>query len=886
MKARIGSLLRNLFRKPRLECELDEELRAYIELLTREKIASGMAPDQAARAARMETEMEQVKEEVRDVRAGAWLEELATDLRYGVRVLAKNPGFAVIAALTLALGIGTTTAVFTVVYGILLRPLPFPQPDQIVSVWEVDGKGHRMNFADPNFEDLRAQNRSLDGFAEYAWGIESISGGAQPTRTAVAYVSRDFFPILRVDPALGRTFLPEEQRFGASPAALVSYGYWQQYLGGQNLTTVKLTIEDRVVSVVGVLAPGFRFPEGCDIWIPRELLERLPSRTAHNWHALGRLRDGSSFRQAQAQLTTIARQLKQQYGRDIEMEAAAVAPLREAMTGQSREGLLVLLGAVGFLLLIACANVVNLLLAQAAARERELAIRSALGAERRRIVKQFLTEALVLALIGGALGVLAAFWGVRALIAVAPRTLPRIDQVSLNMPVLLFALGVSLLVALALGVVTALRATSADPQQALAQGSRAEAGTTHSHRFGRALVSAQVSITLVLLVGAGLLGRSLLRVLSIDPGFRTEHIVTMDLALPPAEKDAEKLRRRQFLDVLFARLRLINGVTDVGGTSGLPLGSDIPNGTYVLMNPQDSAPKMQDLERLFHETTRTGNALYSAVTEGYFRTLDIPLLRGRLFDERDGPDAPHVAIISESLAREKWPQQDALGRTIEFGNMDGDLRLLTVVGVVGDVRASTLESPPEPTIYVNYRQRPQATRFTVVMQTTGSPGSVAASARDVAQALDPNLPPKFSTFTQVFARTLQTRRFNLVLVGVFAATALLLAMAGIYGVMAYVVSRRTREFGVRMALGATGGDVLSMVLGQGIRTTAIGVVIGIAGACALTRTMRSMLFGVSATDPLTFAGVAMALGFIAALACYIPARRATRVDPMVALRYE
>ncbi len=888
MVARIGSLLRNLFRKPRVERELDEEMRAYVDLLTAEKIAAGVAPNEAARTARLEAEMEQVKEQVRDVRSGAWLEELAADLRYGVRVLAKNPSFATVAVLTLALGIGATTAIFTVVYGILLRPLPYAEPDRIVQVWEEDGEGHRMNLADPNFEDVRAQSHSLQGLAEYAWGVESVSGGAQATRSGVAYVSRDFFPILRVEPVVGRGFAPDDQRFGATPVALVSYGYWQEYLGSaRDLTAVKLIMEQGATSVVGILPSGFQFPDGCDIWVPRELLPRYPSRTAHNFHGLARLRDVVSLTQAQAELSTIAQRLKQQYGRDINMEGVGVAPLREAMTSRARDTLLILFGAVGFLLLIASANVTNLLLAQAAARERELAIRAALGAERRRLVKQFLTEALLLALIGGAVGVLAAFWGVRALLALAPRNLPRLEEITLTLPVLLFALAVSVSVALVLGITTAWRATKADPQHALGGGSRAETGTAHGRRLGRALVAAQVAITLVLLVGAGLLGRSLLRVLSVDPGFRTEHVVTMDLALPPAEKEAEKVQRRYFMDTLFTRLRQIPGVADVGGTTDLPLASDASNGTYILMGPNDPLPKrMEDLSILFHDTNRTGNALYCATTAGYFRALGIPLLRGRLFDERDGPDAPQAALISESLAREKWPNQDPLGRLIEFGNMDGDLRFLTVVGVVGDVRESTLETPPQPTIYVNYRQRPQATSFNVVMQTNGDPKSTTASARDIVQALDPNLPPKFGTFTQVFARSLQTRRFNLMLIGVFAGTALLLAMAGIYGVMAYAVARRTREIGVRMALGASGGDVLGMVLRQGIQTAAVGVVIGIAGAFALTRTMQSLLFGVSATDPLTFAAVALLLGLIAALACYVPARRATKVDPMVALRYE
>jgi predicted permease len=618
------------------------------------------------------------------------------------------------------------------------------------------------------------------------------------------------------------------------------------------------------------------------------LEERLPSRTAHNLHAIARLKDGISPGQALAELSGIARRLKQQYGRDIDMADAAIEPLREAETGQTRPALLMLLGAAAFLLLIACVNVVNLLLTQATARGRELAIRAALGAERRRLLQQFLTEALLLSLVGGAFGVLAAFWGIRGLLALAPSNLPRLEEVSLNTPVLLFALAVSVAVAADVGLITGVRATDTDPQGVLAETGRDQAGTVRSRRLGAVLVSAQLAVTLVLLIGAGLLARSLLRVLSVDPGFRMDNILTIDLALPPAERDAEKVRRVQFLNELFARLRAIPGVQEVGSTSGLPLASDafIADGTYILLSSSEPTPRMEDLERLFHDTARIGHADYFVVSEGYFRTLGIPLVRGRLFDDRDTADAPQAALISESLAREKWPNQDPLGHTIEFGNMDGDLRPLTVVGVVGDVHTS-LEAVPLPAIYVNYRQRPQALwKPAIVLRSEADPATIIPPVREIVHKLDPDVPPSFSTFNQVFSISLQARRFNLILAGVFAATALLLATAGIYGVTSYSVARRTREIGVRMALGASRRTVLVLVLGQSMRTAAIGVAAGIAGALALTRAMATLLFGVSATDPATFAGVALLLAAISAVACFIPARRATRVEPIVALRYE
>jgi predicted permease len=893
--ARGGSLFRNLFRRSRVERELDAELRAHLDLLANEKMATGMSPDEARRSARIEVGAEEVKEQVRDVRAGAVVEQCAADLRYGLRLLRRNPGFAAVAILTLALGIGATTAIFSVVYGVLLRPLPYFEPDRIVELREVGAKGNRMSFADPNFEDVRARNHSLAGVAEYAWWLTSVSGGSEPTRTLVAYASRDFFPVMQVQPTLGRGFAPDDQRFGAAPVALVSYAYWKQYLGGAtDLSRLRLTVENQSAAVVGVLPPGFRFPGDSDVWVPRELLQRLPSRTAHNFHVIARLRDNVSLARARAELSAIAALLKRQYGRDTMMVDVAAIPLQENLTSGARPSLLILLGAVGFLLLIACANVVNLLLAQAAARNRELTLRSALGAGRRRLVRQFLTEALLLATTGGALGVLAAMWGVRALSAIAPHDLPRLEDVAVNLPVLLFALGISVLVAAALGILTALRATSGESPRALAEGARGEAGTLHAQRVGRVVIAAQLAITLVLLVGAGLLGRSLLRVLSVDPGFRTDHIVTMDLALPPADSAArwaqverDKQRRVQVVNELFARLRRLPGVQDVGATNALPLAGDVADGTYVLMNPQDPVPgTMRDLEALFHQSWRTGDADYCATSEGYFRALDIPLLRGRLFDGRDTMDAPHAALISQSLAREKFAGQDPLGHLIEFGNMDGDLRPLTIVGVVGDVRSGSLEARPRPTIYVNYRQRPQATRLMVVMRAGAGPAAILPAARDVVRTLDPDVPPGFSTFSQIFSASLDTRRFNLILIAVFACTALLLAMAGIYGVTAYSVARRTREIGVRMALGASAGSVLRLVLSQGMLTAAIGVAAGVAGSFALTRTMQSLLFGVSATDPLTFAGVALLLALVAFLASYLPARRATRVDPTVALRYE
>jgi predicted permease len=527
-----------------------------------------------------------------------------------------------------------------------------------------------------------------------------------------------------------------------------------------------------------------------------------------------------------------------------------------------------------------------LLLAQASARERELAIRSALGAVRGQLIRQFLTEAFLLALISGGLGVLLAYWGVAALIGLAPQNLPRLDSVSISIPVLGFALLLSAAIAASLGAFTALRATSGDVRKGLEEGGRGQPGSQGSQRVGRVIVAAQIAITLVLVVGAGLFGRSLLKVLEVNPGFRVDKIVTMDVALPWVEDPKAKASQAIFFSNLINRLKQIPGVRKVGAISGLPLvGGGLPDGMFQLMNQSEVPKKMEDFGALLQQKERLGIADFGVATDGYFQALGIPLIRGRMFDERDGPDSPHVAVISESLARERWPNQDPIGHTIEFGNMDGDLRLLTIVGIVGDTREYGLDAPPRPTVYVNLFQRPSSA-ITLTMLSDADARLVTSAARGVLQDLDPEIPAKFQTFSQVYSASLGSRKFNVILIGFFGIVALLLATVGVFGVMAYSVSRRTREIGVRVALGAGSGDVLRMILSQGLRTILVGVAIGIAGSLALTRTMESLLFGVTATDPLTFGGVTLLLIGAALLACYVPARRATRVDPLVALRYE
>jgi predicted permease len=834
--------------------------------------------------------IEQTKEIYRDRRGLSLLKTFFQDLRFSFRMLRKNPGFTVVVLLTLALGIGATTAIFSVVYGVLLRPLPYTDSSRIMAVFEVNSKGGWSHLADPNFDDFCDQNRSFQAIAKYNYYMVSVSGASQPSRTTVASVSPDFLKVFGIQPILGRDFSAGDAKKGAARTTLVSYGYWKQYLGSsQDLSQSHLKIDGVVFSVIGVLPAGFRFPTDVDLWRPADLDGENPSRTSHNYYAVGRLRDGVTVELANQDISAIARRIHDTSSEqgDYLLRDGIVLPLQDSITGKARSALLVLFGAVAFLLLVACANVANLSLAQASMREHELAIRSALGAARGRLIRQFLTEALLLSLVGGGLGVLGAFWGVAGLVGLAPQNLPRLDSVSISVPVLVFAFLLSTAVAAGLGAFTAVHATSGDVRKGLVEGGRGQAGSQGSQRVGRAIVAAQIAITLVLVVGAGLLGRSLMKVLEVNPGFRVDKIVTMDVSLPWVVDPKAKAGQAIFFSNLIDRLKQIPGVHRVGATSGLPMNEDggLPDGMFVLMTQNEMPKSVDGFGSLLRQKERLGVADFGVATDDYFQVLGIPLIRGRIFDERDGANSPHVAVISESLARDRWPNQDPIGHTIQFGNMDGDLRLLTIVGIVGDVHEYGLDVPPRPTVYVNLFQRPRAA-ITVTMLSDADTRLVTSAARGILQDLNPEIPARFRTLSQVYSASLGSRRFNVILVGFFGIVALLLATAGVFGVMAYSVSRRTREIGVRVALGARSGDVLRMILSQGLRTIFIGVAIGIAGSLALTRTVESLLFGVTATDPLTFGGVTLLLVGAALLACYIPARRAAHVDPIVALRYE
>jgi len=885
----VRSFLRNLFLSRRVEEDLDQEVHSHLEMLTEENLRAGMSPQEAQRAARIELGgIEQVKEQVRDERIGNWLQSVLSDCRYALRQFRKNPGFTAVAVLTLALAIGATTAIFSVVYGVLLRPLPYTDSNRIMAVFEVTSEGSPSRVADPNFDDFRVQSRSFQAIAKYNDDVATVSGTSQPTRTPVASVSPDFLKVFAIQPILGRDFSAGDATKGAAPTVLVSFGYWKQHLGSpRDLSRSHLKVDGTVHSVIGVLPAGFSFPANVDLWLPADLDGENPSRTSHNYYAVARLRDGVTVEQANRDISAIARRIHDTSSEqgDYLLKDGLVIPLQDSITGNVRSALLILLGAVGFLLLVACANVANLLLAQASVRERELAIRGALGAARGRLIRQFLTEAFLLSLVGGGLGLLGAFWGVAGLVALAPVNLPRLENVSISFPIFVFAFLLSTAVAAGLGAFTAARATSRDLREGLVECGRGRAGSQAGQRVGRVIVAAQIAITLVLVIGAGLLGRSLMKVFDVNPGFRVDKIVTMDVSLRWSDDPKAKTGQAIFFSNLIDRLKLIPGVHKVGATSGLPMAGGLPDGLFLLMT-QNEVPKTLDgFDALFQQKERLGIADFCNATDGYFQVLGIPLIRGRIFDERDGLNSPEVAVISESLARNRWPNQDPIGHTIEFGNMDGDLRLLTIVGIVGDTHEYGLDMPPRPTVYVNLLQRPRSA-ITVTMLSDADTPSLVSAARAILQDLNPELPPRFRTFSQVYSASLSSRRFNVILIGFFGITALLLATAGVFGVMAYSVSRRTREIGVRVALGADHSAVLRMILGQGLRTISIGVAVGIAASLALTRTLESLLFNVTPTDPLTFAGVTLLLVGTALLACYIPARRAIRVDPIIALRCE
>ncbi|HSR67558.1 MAG TPA: ABC transporter permease [Acidobacteriota bacterium] len=816
---------------------------------------------------------------------------LVHDVKVAYRQLLKN-GLTTVASLaTLALGIGASTAIFSVVEGVLLRPLSYPQPEQIVRVWRVNQSGNHGPSSDPNYQDWIEWSSHFQAMAQYRAGTSSVSGGKEPVRTRVATVAADFFPIMGVEAALGRTFAGESLSTGSAPVAVVSEGFWRRMLeGNRDLSSLKLNISNTAYSIIGVMPSEFNFPRGSEIWVPRELYPVNNSRTSHNWYVIARLKDGSSLSQAQAEMKAIARRQVARYGDDIWLTDIDVVPLQEELVGDYRTRLWVLLGAVGILLLVGCFNIVNILLAQSSARRRELAVRSALGAGGWKLACQFVTETMLLSLAGAALGVIAAQWGLQFLLSLEPGDLPRLEEIQLSLPVLAFASGLSLLIGLLLGLLPVVQFRGANLASALQQGSRSYSGGPGRARARGALVVTQVAVTLILLVGAGLLLRSFQQLISVEPGFDSEGGLVLHLSRAFPGDEEESRRLAQSNTQLLQRLKQIPGVEEVGGTTGLPLSNfgSFADGLFLIDNEGVTLrePYSRELVRRFQEAGNTGYGEYRVASDGYFKAMSIPLMRGRLFQPSDGPDAPHVAVISQSLAR-SLPGDDPLGQRIQFGNMDGTLNLLTVVGVVGDVRDRSLEMEPRPTVYLNQRQRPRRTAaFSILLDGEFDHASVAAQARAIIRDLDPSLPVQFERLEAIFSSSLSGRRFSLILLGIFAASALLLAAVGIFGMMAFTVNERLKEIGIRMALGADPKRVHLRFVRQAAMLTGTGIVCGALAALGLSQVMQGMLHQVSARDPLTFAAAAPVILLVSLLACYLPARRAIRVDPLETLREE
>ena len=878
----VRARLRGLLRREAVLQDIDEELRSHVEMETHANIGRGMTPDEARLAAlRSFGDLGRARELVYEVRGGGMLEMLWQDLRYGARMLVKQPGFTSIAVLTLGLGIGANTAIFSVVNAVLLRPLPFEQPDRLVMVWQTNMQTGSLQ--DPasflNLVDWQQQNQVFEQIAAFMPRGISLTDIDEPEQLPGSFVSANLFPALGVTPTLGRTFLPDEDRPGGGRDVILSHGLWQRRFGGDpDIIGKALTLNGASHTVVGVMPADFQFPipgqfpiPPTQLWVPLAIDPGQENRGDRSLFAVGRLKSGVTAGQAQAEMTLIARRLEQQYPDANTGSGVKVVPLHEQVVGRLRPALLVLLGAVGFVLLIACANVASLLLSRAAARQKEIAIRAALGAGRLRLVRQLLTETVLLTLMGGTLVLLLAYVGMDSLKAGLPPNLPRADEISIDRQVLGFSFVVSLFTGLVFGLVPAWQASRPDLNEVLKEGGGKGAGGQGRSRARNVLTVAEVAAAFVLLVGAGLLIKSFYRLQQVNLGFNPERALSVPLALTTV-RYRDGGARLAFVEQVAQRLKGLPGVQAVGGVTTLPLSSNYSTGTFAVEGrPPDPG--------------ESNIANVRAATPDYFRAMEIPLIGGRAFTEEDTFQAPAVTVINETLARRYWPGENPIGkRIISPARADGTLT--TVVGMVGDVRNDGLDDEPKPELYFPYAQNRQ-THLAIVVRTANYPAGLMAAVRREVWAVDKNLPlANLSTLEQLLDKTIAQRRFNLLLLGMFAGVALVLAAVGIYGVMSYAVTQRTHEIGVRMALGAQTSNVLRMVVGQGIRLALVGIAIGLGAALALTRLMASLLYEVSATDPLTFAVIALMLAAVALVACYVPARRATRVDPMLALRYE
>ena len=801
------------------------------------------------------------------------MKTLLKDLQYGLRSLLKRPGFFAVAVLTLGLGIGANSAIFSTVNAVLLRPLSFPDSESIVLLQGINpDKGiTQSNMSVPDIVDWQAQSQSFEQIAGFIGGGVLLATNDETERVLAAGVSGDFFALMRTNAVLGRTLQPDDARRGNDNVAVLSYGLWQSRFGGNPAVIgTKVMISGDNCTIVGVMPKGFEFPQA-QLWWPLIMDGPAERRDNRYVNAIARLKPGVTVDQAEADLNAINQRLAQSYVETNTGWSTNVSNLRESMVGTTRTALLVLLGAVAMVLLIACANVANLLLARVSARQKEMAVRTALGASRWRIVRQLLTESLLLSVIGGLVGFGLSVWLTRLLVAISPANSPRFDEIGIDRRVFLFTLAITLLTGLVFGVAPALQASKLDLNQNLKESGRRGSGEGHN-RLGSLLIVSEIALSFMLLVGAGLLVKSFMRLSDVSAGFNPNNVLTMRMAATPGKYQQGEPRAQLFRQTV-EKIKAVPGVESAAAILSMPLGGDTFNvgRSYI----REGRP---------HTPEESANAAYLVITPDYFQTLQIPLTAGRAFTDQDNNNAPKVVIVNETMARKSWPGESPIGKRITIWRDEKFPR--EVVGVVGETKGS-LDAEPATQMYVPYAQDATWGSLTFVMRTTSDPGSLAPSVRNEIRTLDKSLPVyNIKTMDDVLAASIADRRTSMLLFSTFAIVAMLLSMIGIYGVTAYYVTQRTHEIGIRMALGAQLRDVLTLVLKRGVVLALIGLAVGLTGAFALTRLMTTLLFGVKPIDVATFAAGSIAVIAVAVIACYIPARRATKVDPLVALRYE
>ncbi|HEY4305294.1 MAG TPA: ABC transporter permease [Gemmatimonadaceae bacterium] len=870
--------VRDLLHGGRLESDVDDELRFHIEMQTAALIGQGMPPGRARAKAESDFgAVSRVTDGVREARglsAAHIGDDLGRDVRFALRSLLRSPAFTIVAVVTLMLGIGATTAMFSVVNAVLLSALPYPNADRLVELHEravTENRSYSTAVSAPNFTDWHAQSKTIELMSAYRGGETTVLGLRDPIKANLYAVSQDYFRLFGGAPALGRTFNPDETLGNAATVAVVSYAFWRDQLGARNdLASAHLQAWGQTVTVVGVMPKGFGYPDDAEVWIPLEPLNREMGRDSHNDDTIGRLATGVSRDVAEREMTAIAQRLRQVYPTHNVAVGAEVVGLRDSIVGPVRKYLNILFGAVAVVLLVACVNLASANLARAAGRARELAIRTVLGAGRGRLARQLLTESVLVASAGGAAGLLMAQLLVRGMLAYEGNVLPRAGGIAISAPVLVFALGVTIGTGLLIGVLPALQVGQSDLRAGVTAGGRGTAVGRSSMRRG--LVIAEVAFAVLLLIGAGLLVRSFRALLSENAGFTSDGVLAVNVALPETRYRSGGDRSR-FYDQAIDALRAIPGVESVGLINIAPLSrAGFGGGVGIEGRPTE--------ENIYSD--------YRIVSSDYFKTMHIPLLAGRVITGGDDSTSQHVTVINQAMAKKFFPGENPLGkRLIELGMDSHRAMPMTVVGVVGDVRSDDLSKGPRSQHFVPYRQRPERASFGVLtMRTKLSPASMGPTARASIRSLDPNVLATVQTMDDIRDKSVGSRRFTMVVLSAFAALGLVLAAIGIYGVLSYSVARRTREIGVRMALGAVRSSVVAMVLRDSLTPVAIGSVLGIVAAFVGARLIAALLYGVSATDPLTFAGVVVVLLGVAIVASIVPASRAARVDPIVALREE